>query len=116
MTIYEGDTEVMEGCKTHFSMLAKPGENLASDSWYSYCVEKDYSIIADICASMDNNLPQVTLKHMIIAVQSLNNNKSPDLYGISAEHIRYSGAISLKILTRIVNFLIFSRKLPPFLK
>ncbi|VDI70086.1 Hypothetical predicted protein [Mytilus galloprovincialis] len=50
------------------------------------------------------------------AINQLNTNKAPDIYGITAEHIKYGGDTLLQAITSIINNICSSATIPDCIK
>lgn len=51
-----------------------------------------------------------TSKHDIVqAIKSLNTGKAPDIYGLSAEHLKYASDSLIDYITVIVSQILFFR-------
>lgn len=109
---YSTREEILQGWNEHFSKLATPETtDLKSDTNKKF----DIDIIEEICK--ENAEPLVfTSEEVDKAINQLNTNKAPDIYGITAEHIRYGGDALLQGVTAIINNICKEASVPDCLK
>jgi hypothetical protein len=50
-----------------------------------------------------NNELTFSEKELEEAIRSLNSKKAPDVYGLTAEHLRYGGSTLVNYLTELLN-------------
>ena len=114
-TTYKGKN-VISGWKTHFQTLATPSDNLNFDKHYIEHVQQDVDVIKDICDSSEETLQEATTEELEKAIRSLNTGKSPDVYGVTAEHILNAGPAIIEILLLIYNAIFQLQTVPDILK
>jgi transaldolase len=90
---YTTPENILEGWKKHFETLATPAEN---DTKNYTNTEFDLDLIYEICTEMNNELT-FSEKEIEEAIRSLNSKKTPDVYGLTAEHLKYGGIVHLSI-------------------
>ncbi|VDI75564.1 Hypothetical predicted protein [Mytilus galloprovincialis] len=105
--IYKSDNEIIVGWKQHFNKLAQPANDPEYDDEYYKQLALDLDNIIDICNNQTNTI-SVTEKDVQDAINGLKINKSPDIYSISSENIKYGGD---KLQTVITNMIVSSFKL-----
>ncbi|VDH96144.1 Hypothetical predicted protein, partial [Mytilus galloprovincialis] len=96
--LYSTREEIFQGWNEHFSNLATPE---AADLKSNHTNKNtDVDIIEEICK--ENAEPLVFTSEVDKAINKLNTSKTPDLYGIMAEHIRYGVDALLQGTTSII--------------
>ena len=50
------------------------------------------------------------------AIEQLNTNKVPNIFGLQAEHFRYRGKLALEILSTIITAIVQTGSIPYVLK
>ena len=108
--------EVIAGWKTHFQNLATPTDNINYDIHYMGHVQQDVDVIKDICDSSTETLQAATSEELEKAIRSLNTGKSPDIYGVTAEHIIHAGPAIIEVLLLIYNAIFQLQTVPDILK
>ncbi|CAC5412456.1 unnamed protein product [Mytilus coruscus] len=110
-----GEQNVMEGFKLHFRNLATPEETTVVEKrQYHQEVEYGIGLITEIVR--DKNIPPATLEELQKAIKSINKGKSPDIYGITVEHILHAGTNLEWLLLNLVNVIFKEGKVPDILK
>ena len=112
---YKG-IEVIAGLITHFRNLATPTDNINYDIHYMGHVQHDVDVIKDICDSSAETLQAATSEELEKAIRSLNTGKSPDIYGVTAEHIIHAGPAIIEVLLLICNAIFQLQTVPDILK
>ena len=92
---YTTPENILEGWKKHFETLAIPAEN---DTKNYTNTEFDLDLIYEICTDMNKELT-FSEKELEEAIRSLNSKKAPDVYGLTAEHLKYGGSTLVNYLT-----------------
>jgi hypothetical protein len=96
----------------HFETLATPAEN---DTKNYTNAEFDLDLIYEICTEMNNEL-NFSEKELEEAIRSLNSKKAPDVYGITAEHLKYGGSTLVSYLTELLNNICKADSTPDLIK
>ena len=102
--------------------LAKYYEDLATpkdkgyDSAYLELCSVRHRIIEQICKESPDQLEQISTKEVRKAINSLNNKKAADEFGLSAEHLKYSGPVLVEEITNIFNQILKSKTVPDAFK
>ncbi|VDH91711.1 Hypothetical predicted protein [Mytilus galloprovincialis] len=110
---YSSREEILQGWNEHFSKLATPESNTTNSDHTNK--EFDIDIIEEICKQ--NAVPLTfTAEEIDKAINQLNTNKAPDIYGITAEHIKYGGDTLLQAITSIINNICSSATIPDCIK
>ena len=117
--IYNGG-EVIQGWKEHFEQLACSADKDPSfDVKYIQQVEDDFYVIMDICQNTSDcskTKLHTTEDEVTSAIKNLNMNKSPDVYGVTAEHVSFAGSTFVSTLTVLFNAILASESIPDSLK
>lgn len=103
---------ILEGWKKHFETLATPAEN---DTKNYTNTEFDLDLIYEICTEMNNEL-NFSEKELEEAIRSLNSKKAPDVYGLTAEHLKYGGSTLVNYLTELLNNICKADSTPDLIK
>ncbi|VDI31296.1 Hypothetical predicted protein [Mytilus galloprovincialis] len=93
---------ILEGFREHFANLAKQSDNSQFDQAYIEQVDNEYATIIDICKHDFRHIP-VEKQEIMNAIKSLNRNKSPDTYGVTAENLIHGGEILASYLQTLLN-------------
>ncbi|XP_053393717.1 uncharacterized protein LOC128555455 [Mercenaria mercenaria] len=108
--------EITKAWANYFENLAKPLQDDNFNDEYLQRILEDNELIENICETNTNSTPLVTLKELKVAIHGLNNNKAPDVYGLTAEHIKKGDKAILFVLLDIINSIIIDKKIPTSLK
>ena len=109
---YTTPQDILQGWKEHFEALATPTD--ATENSYTNR-EFDLDVIYEICKS-DSELLIFTEEEVDEAIKSLNLNKAPDVFGLTAEHIKYGGERLTTAITNLINNICNSEDVPDLLK
>ena len=96
--------EIINGWYEHFKNLATKKDNNRFDMNFLKLVEKEVSVIYDLCLDSQYEVKPVTDKEISDAVISLNRGKAPDIYGVAAEHVYFGGQKILDIIKTLITF------------
>ena len=96
---YTTPENILEGWKNHFETLATPAKNYTKNYTNT---EFDLDLIYEIYTEMNNEL-NFSEKELEKAIRSLNSKKAPDVYGLTAEHLKYGGSTLVNYLTELLN-------------
>ncbi|CAG2203169.1 unnamed protein product [Mytilus edulis] len=99
---YNTEGGILEGFREHFANLAKQSDNSQFDQAYIEQVDNEYATIIDICKHDFRHIP-VEKQEIMNAIKSLNRNKSPDTYGVTAENLIHGGEILASYLQTLLN-------------
>ena len=99
--VYKTDSEMLNGWRDHFKTLATPDENGEFDKKYSQMVSEELPVIAEICKY--SPVPVISKEQVQKAIKTLNTGKSPDMYGVTAEHFLNGGEAAVQATTNILN-------------
>ena len=115
---YSSPEEIRECFFKYFSELALPKDDPLFDKEHKQQVELDYLLIEMITSSNSEHSEKlvITIEDIEKSVKGLNRGKSPDSYGISAEHIQHGGYIIIKYLFDIFKCMIKNRIVPDEIK
>ena len=105
---------ILEGFKQHFGKLAEPssGHNYSQDynNVVSHEVHCIHSLVEQIPA------PPVTDEELSKAIKAINTGKSPDIYGITIEHVLHAGLEYQEALLHLINRIFQEGVIPMSLK
>lgn len=104
--------DIINGWYQHFKNLATKKDNDCFDLKFLKLVEKEVSVIYDLCLDSKYEVKPVTEKEISDAVKSLNRGKAPDIYGIAAEHVYYGGQQILNSIKTLINDILLSHEVP----
>ena len=85
----------------YFKSLATPVDDPTYDKEYHRLLRVQY--LFSCLAQEDKPLPTVKAPEIAKIVASLKNNKAPDIFGISAEHLKLASHKLIAILTTLTN-------------
>ncbi|VDI15809.1 Hypothetical predicted protein, partial [Mytilus galloprovincialis] len=104
--------EIIKGWNEHFANLATPAATPEADHTNR---EADIDVIMESC--LDDSIPiSFSVLEVQNAINKLNKNKSPDIYGITAEHFIHGGPDLTVALTKIINNICISCVIPDYIK
>ena len=111
--IHSTKEDILRGWNDHFKDLAtldqgEVGNNLNERDF-------DVDIIEDICKQSATPIV-FTTEEIRDAVKSLNTNKAPDIYGLTAEHIIHGGDTLISTITEVINNICKTATIPDALK
>jgi hypothetical protein len=113
--------EVREGWATHFGNLATPANKEDWDAKYyeHTCLEIEF--IQNLChfyktAECGTQELIISREDVRKSVKRLNTGKSPDYYGITAEHLKFAGEGIIPEVTHLLNCLLRLRRIPDIMK
>ena len=99
---------------TYFAHLASPSENEEYDPDYKSFLETNYLLQRLTCQGVP--MSKVSIQDTQKIVSSLKLKKAPDIFGLSAEHLRLAAPNLMEILQYIINQSIETGKLPDSFK
>lgn len=114
--IFRTDTEILDGWHKHFSNLATPEFNEGFDSEYMEMVKQDIKQIIDLCKNQKRQDFSVIREDIVKAIASLNRGKSPDIYGLTAEHFQHGGEKLTEHVVNIIHCVVNEGEIPDSLK
>ena len=103
--------------KVHYTNQSNQSsiDHLSQDAMeYSEQTEYDYlTLLNSFYQNSSSHQPiTVSSRDVLSAIQSLNLNRAPDIFGIIVEHYRYSGPKVMDLLTDIVNYILEKKCMP----
>lgn len=112
---FSGRDYIIDGFKLHFKQLASY-DDMASqyDPDYHNNVEMEVKIIEKIADK--NAVPSVSIREIETAIKAINKRKSPDIYGITIEHIMHANEELIPLLSTIFNQIFTTGSIPDVLK
>jgi hypothetical protein len=105
-----------EDWASYFTQLATPKENPHFDVPRFSQLQITNILQSLLAANLGPPIQPVTMKDIHMHVNSLKNNKSADLYGVSAEHIKLCAPAIMDILCHLVNIALRTGKIPETFK
>jgi hypothetical protein len=109
---FGGTDDQLEGWRQYFEDLATPKHNPEYDQEWLHSMTLQVLLIEELNADCLPPKPVCELdieKH----VRSLKTGKSPDIFGVSAEHVKHASRVILPVLTMLTNHTLSSGKLAP---
>jgi len=112
--IYFSQDNILEGFKQHFGKLAEPssGHNYSQD--YNNLVSHEVHCIHSLVEQIP--VPPVTDEELSMAIKAINTGKSPDVYGITIEHVLHAGPEYQEALLHLINRIFQDGVIPMSLK
>jgi hypothetical protein len=114
--LLKGPKEMCEGWKDHFEKLATPAIKEGYVESYKQDTDIDIQILKDITQSQQLQMNSFTYIEIQKAITRLNNKKAPDLYGITAEHLKNASPAAIGKLMQMLNYVIKVKKVPASMK
>ena len=94
----------LQGFFRYHDDKSNPPEVFNSDENHSYYYSTiDVDAITYIVKQRKWKLPQLNHNQVQNLIERLKVNKSPDVFGFSAKHVKYGGKISTKFLKEYLN-------------
>jgi hypothetical protein len=106
------DTEITEGWATYFEDLATPGDNIDIDTAHDDLVNSDMVVLNYLTTLVPGQVEPFNEREVAVAVRKLKSNKSADIMGITAEHLKNAGFAIIPILTVLFNAIVSSSAIP----
>ena len=99
-------SQICDGFYKYFRDLAIPKNDPLFDTEHKNNVEFDYLLIEEITKNeqIESEKFIITIKDAENAINGLNKGKSPDILGITAEHIQYGGDITVQYIFNILEY------------
>ena len=70
------DEAIREGSASYFERLATPVDDHTYDESFEQQVDLDFDLICDICASLQDSVPEISSETAERIIKSLKNNRS----------------------------------------
>ena len=100
----------------YFEDLAMPKNHPDFDQEYLDLTHHQLDIMQELCEHNPDSMPTFNEEAIHVAIKSLNSGKSPDEMGLTAEHLKYSGAVLLPTLVTIFDDIVKTKKIPEAFK
>ena len=98
----------------YYEDLSVPKDN-GYDSAYLELCNLRHELINQICEESSEILDPVTPEEIEEGISKLNSKKSPDEFGLTAEHLKCSGPVIIEIITDLFNQIFQEKSVPePF--
>ena len=110
------DKDQLDGWATYFEDLATPVDNPKFDSGYKQSRELMFHLLQQQEATQPHVIETVDESVMVKHVKALKSRKAADLYGVTAEHLKYASDAIYPLLTSITNRNLTEQKLPSHFK
>ncbi|KAK3087363.1 hypothetical protein FSP39_005046 [Pinctada imbricata] len=108
--------DIIEGWQLHFEKLATPSQSTTSNKEHEDQVNLNDLLIKQLCEDIKEPIIPISHEEVSAAIRSLNKNKAPDAYGITAEHIHIAEDVLLPHITTCINKIIEMGAMPEHLK
>ena len=108
--------EILQGWKVHFQKLATPEDNTNTETDPEDLVTLNDLLIQQMCRDVNKPVLPVTHDEVKDAIKHLKKNKSPDAYGITAEHVQLARKYLPPLITAFINTTIQHGTLPQHMK
>ena len=105
------ESDEVSGWSNYFQDLATPKDHHS----YNHDLKKHIDFKALLLEDLSQSSPPlqpVDVKTVNKYIHSLKNNKAPDAYGISAEHLKLSSSRTVEIMTSVLNTVISTKAIP----
>ena len=101
---YRGDAQVLAGFFNYHNSKSTPPEVFKSEENHSYYYSTiDVEAISYIVKQRNWKLPQLNFNQVQNLIQRLKVNKSPDIFGFSAKHLKHGGNVSVTYMMQYLN-------------
>jgi len=90
-------------------------ETLATPAEYDTKTTPILNSTYEICTEINNELT-FSEKELEEAIRSLNSKKAPDVYGLTAEHLKCGGSTLVNYLTELLNNICKADSTPDLIK
>ena len=101
----------LQGWVDYFSALATPKNECHFDEEYHRKIQFKKLLIESI-SQEKSSLMEVTENDVKKFISLLKNNKAPDVYGITSEHLKYSSHRVSKLMTLVLNEISKNQQIP----
>ena len=103
-TDYQGDAQVLAGFFQYHNENAKPSP-VSSESpdnmTYYYAINVE--AMSYIIKKRNWNFPNVSFNQVQDIISRLRGNKSPDLLGFTAKHVKHGGPVAVHFIMQYLN-------------
>ena len=79
-------------------------------------MDLDFNLVCAICANLQDSVNEISCETVEKILKSLNNNKSCDGTGITADHLKYGGRHVSAFIAEVLNSLLCYGKEPEIFK
>jgi hypothetical protein len=112
----ESDEEIRDAWATYFEQLSTPGNKEHFDNATLQDIQQDIHYIRQSPPHAIIDMAEITTDEIRTAINRLNNNKAPDLWGLRAEHLKLAAEEIIPIIVPVFNQIIHSGKIPEIFK
>ena len=100
---YRGDAQVLAGFFSYHDGNSSPPTLSKSDENFTYFYSTiNVQAIHYIIKQRNWKLPQLNFNQVQNIIERLKTNKSPDVFGFSAKHVKYGGFVSVHFLMKLL--------------
>ena len=114
--IIDSPEDILTAWATYFEKLATPKSDSSFNPEYLSDTQADVELIRRVALQEESAEIPISYKEVRDAISSLKNNKSPDIMGIMAEHLKFAGPLVIKEVQKIMNAIYHKASVPSMLK
>ena len=108
--MYYGPDQIVHGFREHFLELSTPKKNNNYDEQYHVLCRNEVQHIEEIVKNQET--PSITVEELKKAMAVLNKGKSPDIFGITIEHLLNADEVILDFLLHMYNRMLNDGEVP----
>ena len=108
-------TEQRLAFSKYYEDLSIPKDHGYDSAYLELCSVR-HEMIAEICRENPSEPDPITVEEVTKAIHQLNNKKAADEFGLTAEHLKYSGYPLIENITNIFNETLKSKTIPAAFK
>jgi hypothetical protein len=112
--MYYGPDQIAHGFREHFLEFSTLNKNNNYDEQYHVPRRNEVQHIVDIVKNQET--PIITVEELKKAMDVLNKGKSPDIFGITIEHLFNADEVILDFLLHIYNTMLNNGEVPNVIK
>jgi hypothetical protein len=112
--MYYGPDQIAHGFREHFLEFSTLNKNNNYDEQYHVPRRNEVQHIVDIVKNQET--PIITVEELKKAMDVLNKGKSPDIFGITIEHLFNADEVILDFLPNIYNTMLNNGEVPNVIK
>ena len=112
--MYYGPGQIAHGFREHFLEFSTPNKNNNYDEQYHVLCRNEVQHIVDIVKNQET--PIITIEELKKAMDVLNKAKSPDIFGITIEHLCNADEVILDFLLHIYSTMLNNGEVPNVIK
>jgi hypothetical protein len=112
--MYYGPDQIAHGFRENFLEFSTPNKNNNYDEQYHVLCRNEVQHIVDIVKNQET--PIITVEELKKAMDVLNKAKSPDIFGITIEHLCNADEVILDFLLHIYSTMLNNGEVPNVIK